>query len=145
MSAAVKSTVTISLTAVVVLVAAQGKEFFASLMAGWEFLLLVVGKTPLGLASFLLACVMGTVVMGALRRWLPEMQSRDRMHWRMAFIELASAAAAFFTLWYQTKTMLGMMLAVVAGLSISIIYRIVAAIGGLVMRKLSDERQPTEP
>lgn len=137
---AVKGAVGISLTAVVVLIAANGKDFFASLMAGWEFLLLVVDKTPLGLASFLLSCVMGVVVMGALRRWLPEMDSRDHMHWRMAFIEMASAAAAFFVLWFQTGTMLGMILAVVTGLSISIIYRVLAAIGALIMRKLSDER-----
>lgn len=142
MSAAVKGTVTVSLTAVVVLVAANGKEFFASLMAGWEFVLLVAGKTPLGLGAFLLSWLLGAVLMGFLRRWLPEMARRDLMHWRMAFIELVSASAAFFACYAQIPTMLGMLFGAIAGLSVSIIYRVGAAILGLIFRKLTDERQP---
>jgi len=127
----------LSLGTVVVLIAANGEKFFASLRAGWEFLILVVGKSPLGLSSTLMACAMGVAVMGFLRRWLPEFERRDYMHWRMVFIELASGIAAFFTLWMQNKTMLGMMLATVVGLSISILYRVVAAISGLIAQKFT--------
>lgn len=135
----------VSIGTIVVLIATNGERFAASMKAMWEFVLLVVGKTPLGLGAFLLAWVLGVVLMGFLRRWLPEMVRRDLMHWRMAFIELVSASAAFAVCYAQIPTMLGMIFGTIAGLSVSIIYRIGAAIGGLIMRKLSDERQPTEP
>lgn len=144
---AVRGTVAggVSLTTIVVLIAANGERFAASLKAGWEFLILVASKTPLGLGAFLLSWVLGAFLMGFLRRWLPEMARRDLMHWRMAFIELVSALAAFSVCYAQIPTMLGLIFGTIAGLSVSIIYRIGAAIGGLIVRKFSDERQPTEP
>ena len=138
MSTAAKSAAWGTVTALVVLVAANGVAFFDSLRAGWVFVTEITSKMPLGLGSFLLAWLLGATMMGFLRRWIPEPARRDYMHWRMFFIEITSAAAAFLACWLQTRTLLGMILGLTAGLSISLIYRVLAAIGSALVRRLYD-------
>lgn len=123
----------ISLAAVVALVATNGERFVASLSAGWDVLLKVVGQTPLGLASFLLAWCVGVLLMGTLRRWWPEPASRDLMHLRMGVIELLSSGAAFLVCWLQVRTGMGVLLGVIAGLSTSLLYRALAATATALM------------
>lgn len=131
-----KGAVGISAGAVIVLIATNGEKFFSSLQAGWVFILNITSQMPLGLASFLLAWALGLSIMASLRRWIPEPKRQDYMHLRMGFIELASSVAAFFAVWMQDKTLLGLMLGIVAGLSVSILYRALAAAGSTVLRRI---------
>lgn len=126
----------VSLSALVVLVATQGEGLFSTLTAGFNWLMLVVDKMPIGVASFFVALVMGVSVMGALRRWIPDTKRNDLMHLRLAFIEAASALAAFFTVWAQQKTLMSTMFAIIAGLSISIVFRLCAATWDLIYKKV---------
>lgn len=126
----------VSLSALVVLVATQGEGLFATLTAGFNWLMLVVDKMPIGVASFFVALVMGVSVMGALRRWIPDTKRNDLMHLRLAFIEAASALAAFFTVWAQQKSLMSTLFAVIAGLSISIVFRLCAALWDLIYKKV---------
>lgn len=139
MSSVAKNAAWGTATALVVLVAANGVEFFESLRAGWVFVTEVTAKMPLGLGSFLLAWLLGACLMGFLRRWIPVPEHRDLMHLRMFFIEISSATAAFLACWLQTRTLLGMILGITAGLSISIIYRVLAAAGSALVRKVSEQ------
>lgn len=138
MSASAKTAgaVGVSLSAIVVLVATQGEGLFATMTAGFNWLMLVVEKMPIGVASFFVAIVMGVSVMGALRRWIPESKRNDLMHLRLAFIEAAAALAAFFTVWVQQKSLMSTMFAVIAGLSISIVFRLCAAMWDVICERI---------
>lgn len=134
-----KTAVGASLTAVVVLIAVNGSAFFASLSAGWEFASRVLQQMPLGLSSFLLGMAVGVATMGFLRRFIPESKTKrqDLMHFRLALIELISMAAAYMVVWVQNQTLLGGILAVFAALLVSVIYRLIAAIGSAVARRVT--------
>lgn len=132
-----KRAATISITAVVLLLAANGTALFTSLQAGWDFILRIVQQMPLGLGAFLLGLALGCAMMAFLLRFIPESARKDLMHLRLAMIELLSMAAAFAVIYAQQATLLGGILGAFAGLLVSVTYRLVAALGALVMRRLA--------
>ncbi len=132
-----KTAATISITAVVLLLAANGTALFTSLQAGWDFALRIGEQMPMGLGAFLLGLSLGCAMMAFLRRFIPESPRKDLMHLRLALIELLSMAAAFAVIYVQQPTLLGGILGAFAGLLVSVTYRLVAALGALVMRRLA--------
>lgn len=129
----------ISLLVVMGAFAANGEKLFASLTAGWQWLMLVVDKMPLGILSFALALAVGCGVMGLLRRiWPANGESQSAMHLRLAVIEITSIAAAFVTGWTQQATLMGGLFSLIAGLGVSVSYRLFASLGDLIMTKLGE-------
>ena len=134
-----KTAATLSITAVVVLLAANGTALFTSLQAGWDFVLRIVQQMPLGLGTFLLGLSLGCAMMAFLRRFIPETpdELKDRMHLRMFLIELVSMGAAFAVIYVQQATLMGVILGAFAGLLVSVTYRLAVALGAVIMRRLA--------
>lgn len=130
-----KTAVSISLAAIAGVVIAKGPELFTTLTAGVDFLVRASEKTPLGFASFIIGLAVGVAAMGFLRRFIPEPKRRDLMHVRMAFIELVPMVAAFFSVWLQKADLLGAIIACLAALLVSVVYRVLAAIGSAFARR----------
>jgi hypothetical protein len=134
-----KTAVSVSLAALAGVIVAKGPELFTTLTAGVDFLARASERTPLGFASFTIGLAVGVASMGFLRRFIPEPKRRDLMHVRMAFIELIPMAAAFFSVWLQKPDLLGAIIACLAALVVSVVYRILAAIGSTIARRWTIE------
>lgn len=135
MSKAASSLAGVSLTAVVVMIASNGEKFSAALAALWQFLIMVTTKTPAGLASFLLAWALGLLVMYSLRKWLPQ-GKESAMHIPIVGIEAAGSLAGLVAFWSQTPTLLGLLVAMVTGLSVPLMYRVIAGIVRGIKRRI---------
>ncbi len=124
--------------AVVGAFAANGEKLFASLTAGWQWLLLVSDKMPLGVWSFALALASGCVAMGLLRRFTGEPESKGGMHGRLSIIELAAMAVTFLVGYSQYRELLGAIFSLMAAGLVSPIFRLIAALWDLILSKLGN-------
>lgn len=119
-------------------IAANGERFIASMSSGWNLIVDVAARAPLGLSTVFLAWGLGVLLTYSLRRWWPEPEGRAAMHWRMGVIEFVAAACTFAVCWLQIRSGLGLLLGAIAGLSVSLIFRAVATGLAAVLAKRSD-------
>ncbi|MDR7193363.1 hypothetical protein [Luteimonas terrae] len=139
----VKPSLYAAAAAMLAAVATHGKGFVESLHAAWLFLRLVSADMPLGLASFLLALGLSTLVVASLRTHVPH-SARFPAHARTLGIEAFVLLVGIVTMYVQLPTLLGVLLGVVAGLGGPLMHRMVAA-AAATLRGQASCKPPESP
>lgn len=137
MSAAKTTAGTISVSAVVLLLATNGEELFTALKAGWEFVSLVTKEMPFALGSVLLGWAIGVGLLAYLRHAFPAPSAGAKMHLRLALVEPFAMFMAWAVVFVQAKNLTGGLVGLLAALLVPWTYRILAALGSALKRNWS--------
>lgn len=113
------------LSALFVLVAANGEKFWAGMLGAWKFLLTISTTAPLGVGAFFAALTLAVMVTIACRRFLPPSANP---HKRAAGIELLAIGVAMLVAFTQLSGLPAVLVGGSAGLSASIVARLVMAV-----------------
>lgn len=108
-----KATTGLSLAGLFVLFAAHGEAFWKGAVGAWGFLLAITTTAPAGVASFLLALLLGTLATIALKRGMPP---SENAHARGFLIETIAGTVALAAAWAQVRTTQGLLWGICAGL-----------------------------
>lgn len=138
MNAWVKSTFGLSVAALLVLWATNGKEFMASIHAAWLFLLALSAEAPLGLGAFALSLALAVVAMLFLRRHLPGDTPA-----RPLLIDLAGLLFGWGAMWVLMPTPKGTLLGLLAGFASPVVGRAFTAAAALI-RKTPAPKTPED-
>ena len=133
MNTAVKSTLIATLLVLFTTFAANGKEFIDAATAAWLFLLRLADDAPLGLVSFLLAVSLAAAAQPFVRRYLVVRCE----HSRDFIADSAALVIGVAVMWAQLRSLDALLLGLLAGFMAPWVYRGIAALCGLVARRLA--------
>ncbi len=124
-------------------IATNGTKFAEGMHAVWLFVIGLTDTAPLGLSSFLLATGLAVGAQAMLARWLPLFKcakSRDLV------TDVAAFAVGFGVMWLQTRgqadpaaRLNGLLLGALAGFMAPYVFKAVAAIVAMAVRKMQKE------
>jgi hypothetical protein len=135
MKGPVKSLLGISGAGLIVLLAVNGAAFVEAMQAAWLFLLKLAATAPLGLSSFVLASALAIAMQPFVRKWIAPVVHCKASH--DFIVESCALAVGVGVMWLQTRSLDGLLLGVLAGLSAPYMLKGLTALWLLGMRAYS--------
>ena len=132
MNGLAKSQLCTTVAGLIVLLAMYGAGFVEAMQASWLFLLKLADTAPLGLSSFALALALAIAAQPFLRKWVAPYVRCE--HSRDFIVESAALAIAVGVMWLQTRSLDGLLLGLLAGLSAPYMLKGIVAVAALSYR-----------
>ncbi|PZQ30381.1 MAG: hypothetical protein DI562_07215 [Stenotrophomonas acidaminiphila] len=139
MNKLITSTFGVSLAALLVLLAANGRGLAEAITGLWQVMLRFSDTAPMGLVSFLFSLALAVASQPFLRKWMPSLKcplSREFL------IETAALAIALIAQLLQVSDLKGWMLGLLAGFMAPYVFKGLAALSGLALRGLQKAGEP---
>jgi hypothetical protein len=126
----------LSAGAIAAFLIANGEPLVAFLQKLVELLSGIAGKSSVGFWSVPVGLIVGWLMTWFLRTKIPDSRIQWVMHLRMLVIELLPMAACFLVVTALLDTRLGAILGLATAMFTSLTYRVVAACGSAIARRI---------